>query len=127
MPVPTAASLTAGRKEKPTRILLLRDVELALLKKKERDSQQKHLHTEEINTFPYGCFKRDTAAGRSHVFERVRCVWRWGEMRVKLMWTNSVNMQRLLENKTAVDSSTVLLIMCECERESEREREGNRT
>lgn len=46
---------------------------------------------------------------------------------MKLMWTNSVNMQHLLENKTAVDSSTVLLIMCEDERESEREREGNRT
>ena len=30
VPIPTAASLTAGRKEKPTRILLLRDVELAL-------------------------------------------------------------------------------------------------
>ena len=40
----------------------------------------------------------------------------------KLMWTNSVNMQRLLENKTAVDSSTVLLIMCEYDGEQEGER-----
>lgn len=35
-----------------------------------------------------------------------------------MLCSNSVDMQRLLENKTAVDSSTVLLIMCVREKKS---------